>query len=214
MNSPLSSHGKVSGPVLVFTLFGLAFLAFAIIFSVAYLQKISDQKLLASENGREVLDSAMTPDSVRTWLRRLPSEWVRVTAVEGQGYVLYIPCYTHNATLNFKIHADGLPKIICEYCDSLNEIIIPAIVRLRNDSSWNFQIAAQAGHFQMLPVTDSLLSHFPEAPFKDSILLWTRTAENGRIDSLLFVAKSQEGEFEVVKAEDENPEGCGTDPED
>ena len=52
------------------------------------------------------------------------------------------------------------------------------------------------------------------APFRDRIMLWTRQRAEGKIDSMVFVPKTQESEFETLRAEDENPEGCGgTDPD-
>ncbi|GEM_PF-2095391 len=213
-----------SGKVVVIALFAGALLLFAILFTVAYRQKLSNQADLRAMNAPEYVDSVVTAESIRSWMASLPGEWVKVTLVEGQGFVLFTPCYSPNASLLFKSGPDSLPRIVCEYCDSLGEFGVRSIGRVRRDSSWQFRLNPDAGDLRILPVNDSLLRQFSqasagdstaeEAPFRDKLLLWTRTRSGGKTDSLIFVPKSQEGEFESLKAEDENPEGCGTEPAD
>jgi hypothetical protein len=215
-------QGKVSGPLVVIVLFSCAFLMFGILFFVSYRQKLSDQAALAAQNASEFSDSATTAETVRMWMASLPREWVKVTAVEGQGYVFLVPCYSSNATLTFKSEPDSSPRLVCEYCDSLGEYAVRSIARNRRDSSWEYRLGGQegeAGRMRIMPVTDTLLKNFPEAPFKDKILLWTRSRKDGtggpaKIDTLLFVPKTQANEFEILRAEDENPEGCGTESAD
>jgi hypothetical protein len=86
---------------------------------------------------------------------------------------------------------------------------VKSILHTRADSSLEFRLDRAAGTVRVLPVTDSLLKNFPEAPFKGQLLIWTRSRGSGKMDSMLFVPKSQETEFETLRAEDENPEGCG-----
>jgi hypothetical protein len=201
-----SRQGKTSGKLIVITLFSTAILMWGIVFMVGLRKKQADREAAAAANG---IDSASTPEAVRAWLQTLPGNWIKVSEIEGQGWVLYVPCYSGNASLSFRTMADSAPGIACEYCDSLGDYAVKSILRARDDSAWDFRIDPPAGRVRILPVTDALLKNFPEAPFKGRLLLWTRERGGGRADSMVFVPKSQETEFETLRAEDENPEGCG-----
>ena len=218
--------GKTSGKLVVGLLFGGAFLLFGILFTVAYKQKLLNQSALATMNASEYTDSAMTNSSIQNWMTNLPSEWVKVTFVEGQGYVIFTPCYTRNSTLKIKSDSDKAPMIMCEYCDSSSEYRINSIGKVRRDSAYEFKIVAENGIavsnstfnennlLRIVKVTDSIQLQFPDAPFKEKLLIWTKANAGGKIDSLIFVPKTQESEFETLKAEDENPEGCKEEPSD
>jgi hypothetical protein len=199
-------RGKVSGRVVVIVLFATAFLMWGIVFVTGLRQRAADR---ASRAAAEAADSAVTPEQVRSWMKTLPQTWIKVSFVEGQGYVLYVPCYSSNSGLRLRTAPDSVPGLDCEYCDSLDSYAVKTIVHTRKDSVWEMRLEPAAGRMRILPVDDSLLKSFPEAPFKDKLLIWTRQREGGRIDSMLFVPKSQETEFETLRAEDENPEGCG-----
>lgn len=206
-----AGRGKVSGPLVVIVLFSGALLLWGIVFLVGLRQRASDRAEVAAQGSA---DSAVTPDEVRTWMKALPEKWVKVSLVEGQGYVLYVPCYSSNSSLDLRTGQDSLPGLACEYCDSLDNYSVKSILHTRNDSVWEMRLDPPAGRLRILPVNDTLLKNFPEAPFKDKILVWTRERGGGKIDSMLFVPKSQETEFETLRAEDENPEGCGgSDPD-
>ncbi len=191
----------ISGKLVVFLLFGGALLMWATVFLIGL-----QQKRLHGGGGTDLAD---TPNEVRVWLQALPQRWSRVSLVEGQGWVMYVPCYSSNSELVMRTVSDSAPGLACEYCDSLDAYGVKDIVRSQKDSVWDFRLEPQAGSLQMLPVTDSLLKAFPEAPFRDRIMLWTRPRAGGKTDSMIFVPKSQESEFETLRAEDENPEGCG-----
>ncbi|HKP96013.1 MAG TPA: hypothetical protein VJ385_09680 [Fibrobacteria bacterium] len=206
-----SGQSGVSGRVVVIVLFAGAVLLWGIVFLVGLRQRASDR---AGRDAQDAADSAVTAEEVRAWMKALPEEWIEVSLVEGQGYVLYVPCYSSNGSLALRTAPDSLPGLSCEYCDSLDNYSVKSILRTRRDSVWDLRLDPPAGRLRILPVNDSLLKRFPEAPFKDKLLLWTRSLADGRTDSMIFVPKSQETEFEVLRAEDENPEGCGgTDPD-
>lgn len=229
--------GKTSGKLVVILLFCGAFLLTGILFSVAYRQKLMSQANIAANNASEYTDSAMTNTEIRTWTAQVPNQWVKVTFVEGQGYVIYTPCYSHNSVLEINPGSDSnatIPNIQCDYCDNTNEYRISSIGKLRRDSSYEFNIVGENGNtplkndstvtstngsieksaFKIMNVTDSLQQQFGDAPFKEKVLLWARANEVGKIDTLLFIPKAQESEFESLKAEDENPEGCKEEPGD
>jgi hypothetical protein len=196
---------KISGRWIVIVLFTVALLMWASVLLVG-LHKRSER---AGRDGADVIDTASGAEGVRAWMKALPAKWVKVTQVEGQGWVLYVPCYTANGSLTLRTVADSQPGLSCEFCDSLGEYSVRSILRNRRDSVWDFRLDPAVGNVRLLPVNDSLLKAFPEAPFQDRLLIWTRAVAGGRTDSMVFVPKSQEGEFETLRAEDENPEGCG-----
>jgi hypothetical protein len=169
--------------------------------------------LYGNVESSEFRDSTAHPDSMRAWLSGQPGEWVRVTRVEGQGFVILVPCYSMNSTLALQVASDSLPAVECEYCDNLNRFTVMGAARDRRDSSLELLLQPPAAELSILPVTDSLLRRYPEAPFQDRILLLTQTrvsaADSAVSDTMVFVPKYQENEFEVLRAEDENPEGCG-----
>jgi hypothetical protein len=195
-----SPRSGVPGKWVVLAVFGGAVLMWLVVFLVG----LRERRTRAGE-GAEVVT---TTPQVRVWLRNLPERWSKVTQVEGQGWVLYVPCYSSNSEIAIRTAPEAAPGLICEYCDSLDSFAVKAIARDRKDSAWYLRLQPEAGDVRILPVTDSLLEAFPEAPFQDRILLWIRPRPGGKADSMVFVPKAQEPEFETLRAEDENPEGC------
>ena len=193
-------RGAVSGKLIVFIVFGGALSMWLIVF----LTGLHTKRTLEAQ----APDVAIAPGEVRARLQALPQRWTKVTNVEGQGWVVYVPCYSSAGAIALRTAADSVPGLACEYCDSLDAYAVKA-VSIGKDSAWEFGLEPAAGQLRVLPVGDSLLKAFPEAPFRDRILLWTRARAGGKIDTMVFVPKPQEGEFETLRAEDENPEGCG-----
>jgi hypothetical protein len=192
----------VSGKPIVFAVFGGALLMWATVLLIGMNEK-------KKRHAHEGVETISEPTAVRTWMAGLPGRWTRVTQVEGQGWVIYVPCYSSNSELAFRTAPDSLPGIACEYCDSLDVYTVKSASRPKRDSVWEFGLDPAAGSLRLVPVRDSLLKSFPEAPFKDRILIWSRMRGEGKSDSMIFVPKEQESEFETLRAEDENPEGCG-----
>lgn len=222
--------GKVDGRLVVFLLFGGAFLLWGIVFMTGLHKRQGRGGLLGGKT-ETARDSTAHPDTLRAWLGQLPTAWVRVTHVEGQGFVILVPCYSSNSTLTLRLPADSLPQVDCAYCDSLGSYAVIGAAKDRHDSAWELHLNPPVGELYALPVTDSLLMRFPEAPFQDRVLLWIRprpVAAEGdtartpgpagpglavQADTMIFVPKHEENEFEVLRAEDENPEGCGPETE-
>lgn len=197
-----SAPKGISGKPIVFGVLGGALLMWAIVLMVGFREK-------RARHAHKAVTTIEAPEALRSWMRALPARWTRVTQVEGQGWVIYIPCYSSKGELAFRVPADSLPALACEYCDSLDAYTVKSAIRAGTDSSWELALEPAAGTLRMIPVGDSLLKAFPEAPFKDRILVWSRPRGSDRADSMVFVPSSQEAEFETLRAEDENPEGCG-----
>jgi len=226
MGDRRGSEGKVDGRIVVVALFAGAFLLWGIVFLTG-LNHRKGRGDLAVGDGKPARDSTAHPDSLRAWISRLPPDWVRVTFVEGQGFVILVPCYSSNSTLSLRRPADSLPQVDCEYCDSLGRFGVLGIGKDARDSAWELHLHPPAGQVRVLAVNDSLLKRYPEAPFQERLLLWIRprpvaalapadsSADSATVrtsatsDTLVFVPSQQENEFEVLRAEDENPEGCG-----
>ena len=210
---------KVSGRIVVLLVFlGAIFMAVAL-FLVAYKHKVNLQK----DRAVEAWDQASSPDAVRTWMAALPGEWMKVTYVESKGYVLLTPCFSENSILTLKVAPDSLPGINCEECDTLSDRTVAEIKRSRADSTLRFMLAPARGELSILPVTPELLAHFPGAPFRDKIMLWISPKTGSAaaldaigvpaVDTLIFAPKSEGQEFQLLRAEDENSEGCSPESE-
>jgi hypothetical protein len=207
---------KVSGRIIVSVVYlGAIFMATAL-FLVGYKHKVNLRK---GREAVEVWDKTVSPDAIRARMSALPQEWMKVTFVDTRGYVLFIPCYSENSALTLVTAPDSLPGINCEECDSLSDRRVTEIWRNSADSALHFTLSPARGELSVLPVRRELLAKFPGAPFQDKILLWI-TPKAGKAgtpptagipteDTLIFAPKSQEKEFQVLRAADENSEGCG-----
>lgn len=216
------SQGKVDGRLVVILLFTGAFLLWGIVFFTGLHTRDARRGLGSRDGQAPTRDNSTHPDTLRAWLTGLPEEWIKVTEVEGQGLVILVPCYTSNSSLylkGLKPPADSLPQVECEYCDSLGRYQVLGMGKDLNSGALDLQLNPPAGEIRVIPVTDTLLLRYPEAPFQKQVLLWTRPRTQGGsqgdsltapgVDTMVFVPASQENEFEVLRAEDENPEGCG-----
>ncbi len=201
-----SPRPGVSGKWVVLIVFGGALTMWLAVFLIGLRER--------RQHAGESTEVVTTSPQVRNWLRSIPQRWSKVTLVEGQGWVLYQPCYSANSEIAIRTVSDSAPGLECEYCDSLDAYAVKAIARDRKDSAWYLRLEPEAGDVRILPVNDSLLKTFPEAPFQDRILLWIRTRADAKADTMVFVPKAQESEFESLRAEDENPEGCDGGPSD
>ena len=207
---------KVSGKLVVFLLFGGALLLWGIVFLVGYREKLDSRGPAVAEIRR---DSATVADSLSAWMSPLPREWVKVTWVEGQGFVLFVPCFSSNSRVLARGVSDSVPDFACEYCEGPEEYRVAAAYRERGDGlrgnggALTFRLEPPAGSVEIHPVTDSLLQKFPEAPFRQLLMIWIRRPGEAGADTAIFVPKDQENEFETLRAEDENPEGCGVEGE-
>src|SRR5688500_14276169 len=121
-------RGKVDGRIVVLVLFAGAFLLWGIVFLTGLNERKARGGLLR-EDGGVARDSTAHPDSLRAWISRLPPDWVKVTQVEGQGFVILVPCYSSNSTLSLRRPADSLPQVECEYCDSLGRFGVLGIAK-------------------------------------------------------------------------------------
>ena len=140
-------------------------------------------------------------------LNALPTDWTRISFVEGQGWVIYVPCGSPAGSLRLEM-PEGHPQITCDFCDSLSGARIlgfaseglagtpdPGVQRFDVDNGDDLRVET---------VTAAVLARFPEAPLRDYVLTWKISESK----ALYFVPTQQAEGFETLKAEDESPEGC------
>jgi hypothetical protein len=151
-------------------------------------------------------DGIPTVEAMKT-LRALPPEWARLTLVEGQGWVIYVPCHAPAATLRLEISEEN-PHVICEFCDTLTE---SRILGFASDGLGGTP-APGVDRFDINPgdglvfetVDAQVAARYAGAPLKDYVLTW-KAAEG---DIRTFVPVDHAARFDTLKAEDEHLEGC------
>ncbi len=196
----------MTGKKIVIVLFSTAFLLWGILFYAAWRQK---QKVNRDfmHTLTSAADTATGDSGIRRILDTLPRTWTRVSWIQGQGWAIYLPCDSEPGTLQLDPDSTGRPQWQCEFCDSLGGGRIARVVR----HPWTGNIAVEidsAGDAALEHVNDTVAARFSGAPFKQLVLTW----HPGGRDSLVFTPAADVGEFETLRAADENPEGCGNGP--
>jgi len=152
--------------------------------------------------------------AIRDLLDSLPSEWSRISWVQGQGWVIYVPCGSQAGALRIAPDSTssslrGTPAdsnemgLQCEFCDSLRHARIFKVLRFAGGNKMELDLDT-LGTATAERVDDAVAQRFANAPVKDFVLTWRPSSA----DSLVFVPTAQVGEFETLKAEDETSAGC------
>jgi len=201
--SDSSGSSGTSGKTIIFVLFPLALLLCSMVFLVGLREKrmrlAGRPEITASEDAamRDLLDS-------------IPSEWTRISSVQGQGWVIYVPCGSGVGTLRIAPDstAPSSPMgLQCAFCDSLHAAHINKVLRFAGGDKLELDLGSQ-GTADAERVDDAVAQRFANAPVKDFVLIW-RPSGMDNTDSLVFVPTSQANEFETLKADDEAAQGCG-----
>ncbi len=199
----MTEEKRLSGRKIVIFLFSGVILLWLILFSFAYVHK---QKLKAELAEREKFTLGQLwshPDSVKQAMSSLPKTWQQITHIEGQGYVIFVPCFDSTGFLSMDT-LSSFPILNSNRFDSNTEVTIKELRKFHQDGHWEIPLGENAAPAQIWPVTDSLLKNYPDAPFRDYLLRIVNHAG----DTLLFTPQTSAQEFETLKAEDESPEGC------
>ncbi len=72
---------------------------------------------------------------------------------------------------------------------------------------------ADGPQLEILSVNEQIQERYPEAPFRSMMMEWYHNGSEAAEDTLLFTPANLAREFEVLRQEDEAPEGCPS-PED
>lgn len=188
-------NSGVSGKKIVPLLYGGAIVLAAILFWYG-------KREAGRTPGKDGVPTVEALDS----LRSLPAEWRRITFVEGQGWVVFVPCGSSPGTLRLDASTQR-PYLACEYCDTLMGANVlgfagdglggtPERGKLRFD--------VDVGSLEVETVDAKVLARFPETPLHGHLLTWKLNER----DALYFVPADVARDFETLKAEDESPEGC------
>lgn len=147
------------------------------------------------------------PDEDRAAIAQLPREWTRVTKVEGQGWVVYVPCGVKGTEAgSLVIESDEQsPRLLCAWCDTVEEATVRKVSLDEAPSRMRLKLGGM-GEAKVEAVDDHVAARFAGAPVRDYVLTWRLPSG----DSMVFVPSGTAGGFETLKAEDGNPEGCGT----
>ncbi len=190
----------VSGKKVILAILAGALFLWLILYLLAdkQRQKVKEE---AAQSGVGV--EYLRPEALEAVWSGLPSEWIRISRVEGQGYVKFIPCDGRERAMALETEA-GRAFFSCPACDTDHSSSIIRAFQHGPDSLIAVT-GAPAETLKVLPVTGGLLQKFPEAPFQDRLLVWIR---EGGADSILFTPREYEMEFEELRAEDQSPEGC------
>lgn len=142
------------------------------------------------------------PAEDRSVLADLPGEWTRITNVEGQGWVIYVPCNEEAGTLTIEAKAEN-PKLTCAHCDTITGATVRRVTLKGKPVKVRLKLGAM-GTAWVEPVDEEVSGRFPGAVLPDYVLTWT--LEGGR--ELFFIPSQMTQSFETLRAADESPEGC------
>lgn len=136
-------------------------------------------------------------------LEALPGEWMRISFVEGQGWVLFEPCGSEVGSLRIEPFPSP-PRLVCTHCDTLQEATVRR-ARLRGSPERLELATSPDGHEILVESVDALVAmRFNGAPVRDYVMTWKLDPES----AMYFVPSAHAEMFEILRAEDESPEGC------
>ncbi len=143
------------------------------------------------------------PEADRVVVAQLPREWTRINLLEGQGWVVFVPCGSEAGALVIEAEEES-PRLLCAYCDTIQEATVRR-VSLRGLPSRTRLKLGGMGEAVVEPVDEAVAGRFEGAPVRDYVLTWTLPGG----EKMFFVPSDAARDIEVIRAEDESPEGCG-----
>jgi hypothetical protein len=142
------------------------------------------------------------PAEDRAVLAGLPPDWTRITWVEGQGWVIFVPCHEEAGTLAIEAQAEN-PRLLCTHCDTITEATVRRVTLKGKPVKVRMKLGVM-GTAWVEPVDAAVAARFAGAVLPDYVLTWT--LEDGR--ELFFIPSLMTQSFETLRAENESPEGC------
>jgi hypothetical protein len=191
MNSRGAGESGISGKKIVPLLYGGALLLCAGLLAYGLYYRSSHRV------------SPPLPTEDRLLLADLPREWTRITKLEGQGWVVFVPCNSEAGSLVVESDAEN-PRLLCAWCDTVQEAVVRRVTLKGKPVKVRLKLGT-AGTAWVEPVDETVRARFPGALLRDYVLTWTLPSG----DAYYFVPTEQARDFEVLRAEDESPEGCG-----
>src|SRR5690606_20005899 len=126
----------------------------------------------------------------------------RITNVEGQGWVIFVPCNEEAGSLVIEAEAEN-PRLLCTYCDTITEAVVRRVTPKGKPVKVRLRLGAM-GTTWIEPVDAAVADRFAGAVLPDYVL--TRALKDG--GELYFIPTQMTENFETLRAADESPEGC------
>jgi hypothetical protein len=142
------------------------------------------------------------PAEDRAVLAELPLEWTRITPVEGQGWVIYVPCHEEAGTLTIEAHTES-PRLLCTYCDTVQEATVRRVLLKGKPVKVRMRLGGM-GTAWVEPVDAEVAARFEGAVLPDYVMTWTLPGGA----EMFFIPSQMTHTFETLRAADESPEGC------
>lgn len=204
MTSFLRQSGAISGKLVVPLLFGGALLVAGAVFLVGYREKRQWDHIQISGPGGDSLQ-VTDADSLRHWLQGLPLSWVQVTP-QGGRLTVVVPCFSEAPSLLWQpgtSQTQERPFFICPFCEAGDTLRVNRL-----------QVSAQEPReiFSLHLAEDTAaMDYLPQGNpgggnWNSPTLRWVRG-----LDTAWFAPADSNGRFDMVRAEEENPEGCRPD---
>jgi hypothetical protein len=211
----LNQAGRVSGRLVVPIIFGFAILMAGIVFWVGLQEKRSWDHISIPGLGQDSL-TVTRADSLQRLMRDWPKEWMQVSRL-GERLAVVVPCFSETPKLTLTV--DSLDNRVyplwnCPFCETSDSLSVvkwfkaptPSSAPSRNEPS-NIMIYMQGDSIPWIyRPHGTLVSDAPMASLNGPALIVPREG-----DSLWFFPTDSLSAVEMVREEDENPEGCQPD---
>jgi hypothetical protein len=142
------------------------------------------------------------PAEDRALLADLPLEWTRIQNIDGQGWVIFVPCHEGAGTLAIEAEAEN-PRLLCTHCDTITEATVRRVTLKGKPVKVRLKLGVM-GTAWVEPVDATVAARFEGAVLPDYVLTWT--LKDGA--ELVFIPSEMTEGFETLRAADESPEGC------
>lgn len=142
------------------------------------------------------------PAEDRAVLADLPREWTRITHIDGQGWVIYVPCHEEAGSLTIESEREN-PRLQCSYCDTVQEATVRRVLLKGKPVKVRMRLGGM-GTAWVEPVDAEVAARFEGAVLPDYVMTWTLPGGA----EMYFVPTQMTHTFETLRAADESPEGC------
>jgi len=142
------------------------------------------------------------PPEDRATLADLPQDWTRITRIEGQGWVIYVPCHEEAGSLTIEAQKEN-PRLLCSFCDTVQEATVRRVLLKGKPVKVRMRLGGM-GTAWVEPVDAEVAARFEGAVLPDYVMTWTLPGGA----EMFFIPSQMTHTFETLRAADESPEGC------
>jgi|GEM_PF-5103980 len=195
--------GRVSGKLVVPLLFGGAIFVAGMVYLAGNLEKRRWDHISISSPGDSSRILAV-PESIRVYLEGFPKRWVQTTLLEDRQAVV-IPCFSETPSLAWEWEdttSAARLRVLCPFCENADTLHLGSV-------QLSPAMASHAGPMTLFLRDDSLpLVLFPEGDSALGDLPKPHLRWKKGKDTLWFFPQDSMSRVDVLREEDENPEGC------